>query len=905
MRRSVARLLIALVASAALAAVVSPAALAATIDVTTTTDAMSDDGHCSLREAIIAANTDALVFLGAGECEPGRGADIVSLPAGRYTLTIGGPDEDASMGGDLDFSGVTDLVGAGATVTTIDANHLDRAIQVLPGATVTIEDVTITGGQAPAGGGGGSVTGTSGSGAGAPGGNVTGGDGGDGEPGGGILNQGILSILDSVVTGNAAGAGGPGENGTGGAGATGANGAAGGNGVGGNGGFGGDGGGIETGFGAFGTSLTVVRTVVSGNSAGAGGSGGIGRGGDGGRATTGSGGIAGSGTGGVSGMGGAGGGLSQDLVGTLTVEQSTISANSAGAGGTAGAGIGGRGGASGGDFAGPGGPGVGGGARPGGASGGISAGGDATLTDDLLVGNVSGDGGTGGRGAGGAGGGDSGIGGDGGLGGDGMGGHGGSGGDAGAITAGGLLAAGSLEATDDTFTGNATGVGGSGGSGDGGAGGSGPPTGTGGDGGHGTGGAGANGGARGGVYVGTATLVHVTITANGVGEGGQPGSAFAGLPGTGGIGGTPGTASLGAPGQPGTIGGLNSGMATTLQNSIVAGNSAPSCSGAITDGGHDITFPDAACPGVIVDPQLGPLADNGGPTETQALEPGSPALDAVPPAGAGCAATDQRGVGRPQGAGCDIGAYESAPPGVFTGSATGIAATVAMLDGRLNTNAQRTSYHFDYGTTTSYGSSTAPQQAVPSLTSATVSDTLSGLAPATTYHYRLVASNADGTSHGADQTFTTTAGAGGAGAGSGAPRFLSASVRPPVFAVRRGRRARPHRRHQPQIGTTFRYSLSEPARVAFTIERMLPGRRVAQACQPRSQRNRKGRACTRLGPAGQFAVNAVAGPNATKFTGRIGRSTLAPGRYRVTLVATDAVGRRSPAKLLAFRVVLR
>jgi hypothetical protein len=55
------------------------------------------------------------------------------------------------------------------------------------------------------------------------------------------------------------------------------------------------------------------------------------------------------------------------------------------------------------------------------------------------------------------------------------------------------------------------------------------------------------------------------------------------------------------------------------------------------------------------------LAANGGPTETEALGAGSAAIDAIATPAA-CAATDQRGVVRPQGAGCDIGAYEAGPP---------------------------------------------------------------------------------------------------------------------------------------------------------------------------------------------------------------------------------------------------
>ena len=55
------------------------------------------------------------------------------------------------------------------------------------------------------------------------------------------------------------------------------------------------------------------------------------------------------------------------------------------------------------------------------------------------------------------------------------------------------------------------------------------------------------------------------------------------------------------------------------------------------------------------DPKLGPLAGNGGPTQTQALLTGSPAIDAADSA---APATDQRGVSRPQGPASDIGAFE-------------------------------------------------------------------------------------------------------------------------------------------------------------------------------------------------------------------------------------------------------
>lgn len=104
-----------------------------------------------------------------------------------------------------------------------------------------------------------------------------------------------------------------------------------------------------------------------------------------------------------------------------------------------------------------------------------------------------------------------------------------------------------------------------------------------------------------------------------------------------------------------------------LENTIVANSlTGSNCSGPITGDGN-LSYPDASCPGSNADPMLGPLRDNGGPTHT--MEPGlaSPAIDAgndavcqTDPVGG----HDQRGVVRPVGLHCDIGAVEVvyAPP---------------------------------------------------------------------------------------------------------------------------------------------------------------------------------------------------------------------------------------------------
>jgi hypothetical protein len=99
------------------------------------------------------------------------------------------------------------------------------------------------------------------------------------------------------------------------------------------------------------------------------------------------------------------------------------------------------------------------------------------------------------------------------------------------------------------------------------------------------------------------------------------------------------------------------------------------------------------------------------------------------------------------------------PPSATTGSATGVTSTAATIAGTVNPNGLSTTYHFEYGTTTSYGTRTpAPDGSAGSgTTAAPVSANLSGLTASTTYHYRLVATNSAGTSNGSDATFTTGA----------------------------------------------------------------------------------------------------------------------------------------------------
>jgi hypothetical protein len=107
----------------------------------------------------------------------------------------------------------------------------------------------------------------------------------------------------------------------------------------------------------------------------------------------------------------------------------------------------------------------------------------------------------------------------------------------------------------------------------------------------------------------------------------------------------------------------------------------------------------------------------------------------------------------------------AAPPVVTTGGSSSVTSAGATVNGTVNPQASDTSYYFEYGPTTGYGTSTTPVSAGAGATAQNVSAALTGLAGSTTYHYRLVATNANGTTFGSDATFTTKA-APGANTGS-------------------------------------------------------------------------------------------------------------------------------------------
>ncbi|HEX6208316.1 MAG TPA: choice-of-anchor Q domain-containing protein [Actinomycetota bacterium] len=132
----------------------APSGGATVLHVTTTDDEIVNDGDCSLREALIAAETDAP----RDACPAGSGADVVRLPAGVFVLTIppdGTPDDGED--GDLDIFDQVTVRGAGARRTILDGNGTDRLLHVGPMSVVSVMDMTISNGWTDDAFGGGAI----------------------------------------------------------------------------------------------------------------------------------------------------------------------------------------------------------------------------------------------------------------------------------------------------------------------------------------------------------------------------------------------------------------------------------------------------------------------------------------------------------------------------------------------------------------------------------------------------------------------------------------------------------------------------------------------------------------------------------------------------------------------------
>jgi hypothetical protein len=150
------------------------------------------------------------------------------------------------------------------------------------------------------------------------------------------------------------------------------------------------------------------------------------------------------------------------------------------------------------------------------------------------------------------------------------------------------------------------------------------------------------------------------------------------------------------------------------------------------------------------------------------------------------------------------------PPEVNTGAASDITDTRATLNGTIDPNGRQTSYFFEYGTTTAYGSK-APipnGDAGSGTTLQGVSAAISGLSPSTTYNFRLVAQSSAGTTTGANRTFTTAALPPAPQAATGAAHSITHEIATITGVVDPNGVATNYRF---EYGTTTAYGLETPA----------------------------------------------------------------------------------------------
>jgi hypothetical protein len=170
-----------------------------------------------------------------------------------------------------------------------------------------------------------------------------------------------------------------------------------------------------------------------------------------------------------------------------------------------------------------------------------------------------------------------------------------------------------------------------------------------------------------------------------------------------------------------------------------------------------------------VNPEFSPnaLSNNGGNTETLAPALTSRAVNAIPTSFEFCNGTDQRGVARPQGSGCDMGAVEyeqvsskaPGPPIVSNVHVVSVTTTTATIGFTINPNGADTTYVVDYGPSTSYGEETERVNIGETAGEQSLTRTITGLQSNHTYHFAVVATNALAATgaRSADQPFTTPA----------------------------------------------------------------------------------------------------------------------------------------------------
>ncbi len=348
----------------------------------------------------------------------------------------------------------------------------------------------------------------------------------------------------------------------------------------------------------------------------------------------------------------------------------------------------------------------------------------------------------------------------------------------------------------------------------------------------------------------------------------------------------------------------------TLQDTVVADAEpagAPNCSfqsgGAITDDGHNLWDGNPDVCGFsfseddqrVINAGLNPLGSNGGPSIiASGSTPAIPEAQTIAPAanspviGFGGACTnplaqgatnppfpaltvDERG--RPRPATCDIGAFQTQP---LKASGTPVIKGRAIVGGDLGCD----------GTFTATGDGAFTSTGAIGTIKFTYVWSSNGKKLGTDSGYTIT--NKD-QGDGIICTETATGAYGQASATSAAVHVPPAITLTKVSETHKTWAER-HSKHGPPVGTTFSYTLNQPATVVLKFTQQVKGRKVKGKCAAQTHRNARKPSCKLTLKLGTLKTTGLAGKNKLKFAGKVGRKKLPAGSYEVTLTAETGPG---------------
>jgi|GEM_PF-2758286 len=373
---------------------------------------------------------------------------------------------------------------------------------------------------------------------------------------------------------------------------------------------------------------------------------------------------------------------------------------------------------------------------------------------------------------------------------------------------------------------------------------------------------------------------------------------------------------------------------TTSYSNYSSANTKVEGGGSLTDDGTSMTTGNQGLGQLFVDPEEGDFREALGAQTIGAglIDPANGSFDfegdarAFAP-GTSCASTD-------------IGADQFIPasgPAVASSGVSAIGQTGATLSGTANPLGGGGTVHFDFGAAALGGGPPASVSSTPTQclsvadTPQPVTATLTGLAPGTTYYYRLAATDANATTTSAfAATFSTaalpapvtttapsttpstspsTTPPATSSAIASAPTPVLTDTRESATTWREGgalayisASKTTHKQRRPPIGTTISFSLNVPAKATLTFTEPAGGRKVGKTCVAETKKNKREHRCTRTVVAATLTFSGHAGTNKVRFEGRLSKHRwLGTGGYTLSIGAT-ASGLHAAARTLHFTI---